>query len=172
MNTIIENVLQLSRRKQSTPQNVELGTWLDQFLVEFSANMHTAVDQIEYDKPATPVPASVDPSQLHQTLWNLVQNGLEHGGTEQTPARIRIRTGMLEDMDKPFVEVIDNGPGVSEEQQQQIFEPFFTTAQKGTGLGLYIARELCESNGAKLRYYDNPGGGSCFRIELPAGETQ
>ena len=63
-------------------------------------------------------------------------------------------------------------PGVSEEQQQQIFEPFFTTAQKGTGLGLYIARELCESNGAKLRYYDNPGGGSCFRIELPAGETQ
>jgi signal transduction histidine kinase len=46
----------------------------------------------------------------------------------------------------------------------EIFEPFFTTAASGTGLGLYLARELCELNRARLSYEPRRGGGSCFRI--------
>jgi two-component system sensor histidine kinase PilS (NtrC family) len=49
----------------------------------------------------------------------------------------------------------------------KIFEPFFTTHSSGTGLGLYIAREICESNGARLDYRPVAGGGSCFRVTIP-----
>jgi two-component system sensor histidine kinase PilS (NtrC family) len=60
--------------------------------------------------------------------------------------------------------VLDEGPGVSEQHLSKIFEPFFTTESKGTGLGLYLSRELCESNQAHLEYAPRPTGGSCLRI--------
>jgi len=69
------------------------------------------------------------------------------------------------------LEIEDNGPGVSEENQRQIFEPFFTTSSGGTGLGLYIARELSESNKLHLEYLNNPTGGACFRIGFPAARA-
>ena len=59
--------------------------------------------------------------------------------------------------------VIDDGEGVARELQAQLFEPFFTTFASGTGLGLYIARELCAANGASLEYLDR-GPGADFRI--------
>ena len=167
MNGIIENVLQLSRRRQNAPQALELGDWLEHFLAEFNATLHTRTDQIRLHRPDGPVHAEMDPSHLHQVLWNLLQNALEHGGTHGQSARIRISTGYQEPGGRPFIEVIDNGPGITPEARENIFEPFFTTAPQGTGLGLYIARELCESNQARLRYDAVPDGGSCFRIELP-----
>lgn len=166
VNTIIENVLQLSRRRQSTPQRMELKHWLEQFLAEFSATLHTETGQIQCHCEEE-VLAEMDPSHLHQILWNLLQNALEHGGRSEGPARVELSAGYQEDSGKPYIEVIDNGPGISPEAREHIFEPFFTTAQQGTGLGLYIARELCESNQARLRYHGVPAGGSCFRIELP-----
>ena len=68
----------------------------------------------------------------------------------------------------PYLEIIDNGPGIREQDMEHIFEPFFTTAEGGTGLGLYIARELCESNRLGLDYLSVPTGGSCFRISFPS----
>jgi two-component system sensor histidine kinase PilS (NtrC family) len=63
------------------------------------------------------------------------------------------------------LDVQDDGPGISFEHQGRLFEPFFTTAQDGTGLGLYIAKELCEANGARLEYHVVEGHvGACFRI--------
>lgn len=70
----------------------------------------------------------------------------------------------MADTNNPYLDVIDNGPGISPKLQQQIFEPFFTTATDGTGMGLYIARELCASNQARLNYLQNPAGGGRFRI--------
>lgn len=171
MNGIIENVLQLSRRRQNAPQQLELGSWLEHFLAEFNATLHTSAGQIQMHTSGV-VQAEMDPSHLHQVLWNLLQNALEHGGAHGQPVRIRINTGYLEPGGKPFIEVIDNGPGISPEARENIFEPFFTTAPQGTGLGLYIARELCESNQARLRYDAVPDGGSCFRIELPRMSEQ
>jgi two-component system sensor histidine kinase PilS (NtrC family) len=171
MNGIIENVLQLSRRRQNSPQALELGAWLEDFLAEFNATLRTSADQIRLHKSGE-VRAEMDPSHLHQILWNLLQNALEHGGANGQAVRVRINTGYLEPGGKPFIEVIDNGPGISPEARENIFEPFFTTAPRGTGLGLYIARELCESNQARLRYDAVPDGGSCFRIELPRVSEQ
>jgi two-component system sensor histidine kinase PilS (NtrC family) len=64
-----------------------------------------------------------------------------------------------------LIDVHDNGPGVARENQAHLFEPFFTTEAQGTGLGLYIARELCEGNGARVEYVEESAGGH-FRITL------
>jgi len=70
------------------------------------------------------------------------------------------------------LEVEDDGPGVAPDALPKLFEPFYTTDSRGTGLGLYIARELCEANGARIEYRQGAGGGACFRIAfaLPANE--
>ena len=66
----------------------------------------------------------------------------------------------------PLLEVIDRGPGIPPKVAHSIFDPFYTTSEHGTGLGLYLARQLCESNQAALEYVPVAGGGSCFRITL------
>jgi two-component system sensor histidine kinase PilS (NtrC family) len=100
---------------------------------------------------------------LHQVLWNLCHNGIKHGSNNGR-GELTLRVGIVADSNNPYLDVIDSGPGISQKLQQQIFEPFFTTAADGTGMGLYIARELCASNQARLNYLPNPMGGGRFRI--------
>ncbi|MNG18243.1 Sensor protein SrrB [compost metagenome] len=97
-------------------------------------------------------------------LTNLVQNGLRYSAQEHQLGQVWLHLFRDQDSDLPVLEVLDDGPGVPAEQLQHIFEPFYTTDNKGTGLGLYISRELCESNQARLDYKPREGGGSCFRI--------
>lgn len=159
MNVVIENVLQLSRRRQSEPQLLDLRYWLHRFASEFRAS--SRADQIlNLHTHGSGLQTRMDPHQLTQVLNNLVQNGLRYSSSSQVWLNLyRDPTS-----DLPVLEVLDDGPGVQSDQIQQIFEPFYTTDSKGTGLGLYISRELCESNQARLDYKPREGGGSCFRI--------
>ena len=106
-------------------------------------------------------------------LWNLCQNAYQHGsrGDEGTSG-MEIRTGMDPESGRPFLEVRDNGPGIPEQERDAIFEPFFTTDRQGTGLGLYLAKELCESNQALLSYHPLSPRGSAFRIDFPAASPE
>ncbi len=73
---------------------------------------------------------------------------------------------------KPHLDIIDNGPGIDPDSAETIFEPFFTTRSTGTGLGLYIAREICENNQCSLDYLPIETSGSCFRITFTSSEPQ
>jgi two-component system sensor histidine kinase PilS (NtrC family) len=75
-----------------------------------------------------------------------------------------LRAGRIAASDRPFLEVVDRGAGIAPALAERIFEPFFTSGTGGTGLGLFISRELCQTNGAVLAYEARPGGGSIFRI--------
>ena len=86
---------------------------------------------------------NIDPSQLTRVLTNLVANGLRFSEQAGRPW-IRLEGGVDTASERPFLNIIDEGPGVTEAQRQHLFEPFFTTEESGTGLGLYISRELCE----------------------------
>ena len=79
-------------------------------------------------------------------------------------ATIELRAGRIASTGRPYLEVADRGDGVDPAQAERIFEPFFTSGKGGTGLGLFISRELCETNGALLVYESRPGGGSIFRV--------
>jgi two-component system sensor histidine kinase PilS (NtrC family) len=104
-----------------------------------------------------------DPSHLHQVLWNLCDNALKHAaGDASTPVLLRI--GRIASTSRPYLEVADRGTGIDPANAERIFEPFFTNGTGGTGLGLFISRELCQTNGALLAYEARTEGGSSFRI--------
>ncbi len=164
VNTIIENVLQLSRRSASQPQELNLGDWLNTFREEFLQVENISSDQLELDLEPQDLAVHVDPGHLHQVLLNLCQNGLRHAGANPH-LLIQCRR---ESSGAVQLDITDNGPGIDAQTAEQMFEPFFTTATSGTGLGLYIARELCEINQARLSYLRADTGGSCFRIHFAA----
>jgi two-component system sensor histidine kinase PilS (NtrC family) len=100
---------------------------------------------------------------LRQVLWNLCDNAVKYA-SETGGILVEIEAGRLQGQGRPYVEVLDHGLGVDSATADKMFEPFYTERAGGTGLGLYISRELCELNGATLLYLDRPGGGSIFRI--------
>jgi two-component system sensor histidine kinase PilS (NtrC family) len=166
VSTIIENVLQLSRRGAARPQSVALGDWLEQFREEFCETLQWPLQQLTVDGPDDDVAVRIDPTQLRQVVWNLTQNAMLHGsGTAQPDGgRIELRFGRLATNSRPYLEVADRGVGIPQEDAERVFEPFFTRATRGTGLGLFLARELAQTNGATLLHEPRAGGGSIFRL--------
>lgn len=163
MNAIIENVLQLSRRQASHPERLDLNSFVPLFITEFKQSYDSAV-QVLFEPHAGPLLTQVDPGQLSQVLTNLCQNGLFYSQTHSGTAQIRLRCGKLSHNDRPYIDVIDDGPGIKPADAEHIFEPFFTTRATGTGLGLYLAKELCEANESSLNYIPLAHAGACFRI--------
>ncbi|MFC3606838.1 two-component system sensor histidine kinase NtrB [Stutzerimonas tarimensis] len=163
MNLIIENVLQLSRRRQAEPQLLDLKYWLHRFASEFRARL-SPNQQLHVEVSGNALKTRMDPNQFIQVLSNLVQNGLRYSAQQHSTAQVWLKLYCEERTELPTLEIQDDGPGVPPEDAQHIFEPFFTTDTNGTGLGLYLSRELCESNQARIDYLPREGGGSSFRI--------
>lgn len=162
VNSIIENVLSVSRRQPTVPQTFELEEWLLQFRNEYLGPLNNQ-DEIELLPPEPGLLVRFDPDQLHQVLSNLVMNGLRYSRKQSQRSWLRLEAGRLDPFGLPYVDVIDCGPGVPEGDRGHLFEPFFTTESQGTGLGLYLSREICEANQARLDYIPRENG-ACFRI--------
>jgi two-component system sensor histidine kinase PilS (NtrC family) len=166
---IIENMLEFSRRGTSKPTRLSLVPWLAAFREEFCATLLLPAERVHIhaagDGPAEEsLEVLVDPLQLQQVVWNLCQNALTHGGAGDGDGSIELRYGRIASTARPFLEVADRGPGIGTEDGEHIFEPFFTNSPQGTGLGLFLARELAQRNGATLLHEARSGGGSVFRI--------
>jgi two-component system sensor histidine kinase PilS (NtrC family) len=164
VSTIINNVMQLSRREATRPERLSLQEWLDEFRAEFCETMQWPQSRLTLTVPGEPLEVRADPSQLHQIVWNLCDNAIRHGCAGSDTASIDVRAGRMLTGARPFLEIGDRGPGVSTADLDRIFEPFFTGGRGGTGLGLFLARELAQTNGASLLYESRPGGGSLFRL--------
>ncbi len=169
MNTLIQNVLDLAQHRPSQTESFALQPWLENLSEEFRQVRKLSPEQVRVEAPASAPAVRFDPSHLHQILWNLLSNA-EHHGRGSAPLRVRLVAHFTPDQPVARLEVIDNGPGVPKELEDRLFEPFFTTAERGTGLGLYIARELSERNGGSLEYERAAEGGGCFRLRLPIDE--
>jgi two-component system, NtrC family, sensor histidine kinase PilS len=155
---LVSDVLQLNRRDRMAADPIRLHPWLREFLDEFVANESAAPERFAVDVTSDAW-IEFDREHLRQVMWNLLRNAARYAGPESGAVRIALRgyAGRIE------LSVIDNGPGVPQARQSQLFEPFFTTEAKGTGLGLYLARELCDANRATLEYV-NDTRGAHFRI--------
>ena len=168
LNNIINNVLRLSRREKAKPEKIELNTWLRNFLEEFTRTNDLQDDWVSLKITPPDGNVTMDANNLHQVLWNLCKNAKKYGASLEENVCIQLLANTNHTSTPPYLDAIDNGPGISAEHQSQLFEPFFTTSDTGTGLGLYLSRELCKNNGGDLRYINMPEGGSCFRIEFPS----
>jgi two-component system sensor histidine kinase PilS (NtrC family) len=160
---IIDNVLQLSRRESSRPTRFSLKSWLDDFASEFVSTLELQEGEFTIKDVTEEIFVRMDPGHLRQVLWNLCDNAVKYA-SETGGILVEIQAGRIQNHGRPFLEVLDCGHGVDPATAEKIFEPFFTARSGGTGLGLYISRELCELNRATLLYLDRPGGGSIFRI--------
>jgi two-component system sensor histidine kinase PilS (NtrC family) len=162
VNEIVESVLQLSRRENSRPELIYLADWAREFAAEFSSTLELYEGQLAVTA-AEDVEVRMDPGHLRQIVWNLCENAVKYA-SETGGIAVEISVGRLPGSRRPFLEVADSGPGIPEALREQIFEPFATGRNGGTGLGLFISRELCECNRAALIHEPRPGGGSLFRI--------
>jgi two-component system sensor histidine kinase PilS (NtrC family) len=160
---IVDNVLQLSRRESSRPEQFLLKTWLQTFADEFTRTLELMEGELSVGDIPNELEVRMDPSHLRQVLWNLCDNAVKYA-SETGGILVELQAGRMQRTGRPYVEVLDQGHGVDPANVDKIFEPFFTDRQGGTGLGLYISRELCELNRATLVYQARDIGGSIFRI--------
>jgi two-component system sensor histidine kinase PilS (NtrC family) len=163
VSTIINNVLRLSKREETNFESVSLLHWTQEFHEEFCETMQLPAARLRLSQATPGVEVKVDPSQLRQIAWNLCENALKHGSNDRPDEIVEIRHGRLSPTGRPFLQIMDRGPGVSSEHAERIFEPFYSGG-RGTGLGLFLARELAQTNGATLLYEPRHGGGSIFRL--------
>jgi len=168
-NGIVESVLALARRERANPENLDLAAFVRRFVIDYRQTLSLENDSLEAVIREASVPALMDPRHLHQILTALVHNALKYGRIAEEPARVRIRVASGER--HAVIDVMDRGPGIPDAIVAQLFRPFYTTSEHGTGLGLYIARELCRANQAQLDYVSVPAGGACFRLTLSTPNT-
>ena len=162
---IIDNILQLSRKDTVKPQRLQLEHWIRNFVDEFVSTLELYEGQVSIVK-SEDVEVRMDPSHLHQIAWNLCENAVKYASETAGAIAVEICFGRLPNSGRPFLEIRDQGPGIPADMEELVFEPFATGRSGGTGLGLYICRELCERNRATLRYRsrDGDGDGSIFQI--------
>ena len=160
---IIDNVLQLSRRESSHPERFQLESWLDDFAQEFTRTQELQAGELAVARVAENLEVRMDPSHLRQVLWNLCDNAVKYA-SKTDGILVELQAGRMQRTGRPYLEVLDQGHGVDPTNVDKIFEPFYTDRSGGTGLGLYISRELCELNRATLVYEGRAQGGSIFRI--------
>jgi len=163
VNSIIENVMKISRRERPVLTTINLCQWLEKFIDEMIARYQLDSADVKFVAATDNILATMDASQFHQVMWNICENGLRYSRSRPL---LEIRCDVHADTRRPFVDIIDKGTGISSEIMDQLFEPFITTEAKGTGLGLFIARELCEANQATLNLFYNSANGCCFRIDF------
>jgi two-component system, NtrC family, sensor histidine kinase PilS len=160
LDRMVQEVLSLNRREHASPEAIAPKVYLFDFIEEFiqveKVPSNTFSLEVETDAAF-----SFDRTHLHQVLWNLTRNAWRHCQQQDHSIRICFSRAPMENMLQ--LDIIDDGPGVDPTLQDMLFEPFFTTESQGTGLGLYIAREVCEANGARLEYVSVAPGGQ-FRI--------
>jgi two-component system sensor histidine kinase PilS (NtrC family) len=162
---LVGDVLQLNRRDRARRESIALNAWLMGFVEEFIANESVPPERFAIDTQRE-LAVEFDREQLRQVMWNLLRNAVRHARNEPRSVRLLLRPYG----DRVELSVIDNGPGVPRADRGQLFEPFYTTDSKGTGLGLYLARELCAANRASLDYVgDMPG--AHFRILMRAASA-
>lgn len=165
VNQIVESVMQISRREPPKPEYIQLQPWLTDFVGDYLSGLNRAAE-ITIDCDYKELLIEFDPENLQRVFTNLLDNGLRHSkmATGKETARIEVELDFA--THQCLVDIIDAGTGVPEAELSKLFEPFYTTLEEGSGMGLYLCRELCEINNADLNYRTTTSGESCFRIAM------
>jgi two-component system sensor histidine kinase PilS (NtrC family) len=154
VNRMVEDILKLSRKAQPNAEPVHLAAFLAELRAEFTETQGLGHDMV-WIGDAGAARVRFDGLHLREVLVNLLGNAVRYASGQ--PASIRVFP-VLDPTGRAELHVQDDGPGITPEVRAHLFEPFYTTSSKGTGLGLYLARELCLNNGAMLDYEYRSGG--------------
>ena len=165
LNRIVEEILEMGKIKPFDPQTVALGDWFSQFTQDFC--LTHGLDQEALALEVAPgLTITFDTNQLHQVVWNITENALQHCNRAHPFPWISITADYGYPTNQVVINITDQGPGVPADQLEELFTPFFTERDGGTGLGLYIARELCSANQANLACTTVAPEGARFTITV------
>jgi two-component system sensor histidine kinase PilS (NtrC family) len=165
VNQIVESVMQISRREPPKPEYLMLADWLKDFVSGYLKALNRPVE-VTIDCEYRELLVEFDPENLQRIMTNLLDNALRHSKllTNKETAKILVSLDFV--THQCLVDIVDAGAGVPVADQSKLFEPFFTTVEEGSGMGLFLCKELCEINNANLSYHPTERGDSCFRISL------
>jgi two-component system sensor histidine kinase PilS (NtrC family) len=165
LDRMINDVQTLNRGERAERERFKLSPYLQAFVAQFVATERLEGNEIELELMIDPY-VMFDRDHLNQVLWNLCRNALRH--STRSPGCMRLQVARAARSNAVRLDVVDDGTGVPPESRSKLFEPFFTTDPGGTGLGLHLAREICEANGAMLEYIE-AAGGARFAVTCAAG---
>ena len=165
VNRIVESVMQISRREPPKPEQLLLAAWLSEFVREY-LNALNRPAEVTIDCDYKELLIEFDPENLQRIFTNLLDNALRHSKQRTGKETARIHIDIDSTLHQYQINMIDNGSGVAFGDRAKLFEPFFTTMPEGSGMGLYLCKELCEINNADLDYRLTGKGESCFRISI------
>jgi two-component system, NtrC family, sensor histidine kinase PilS len=160
LNNIVLDVLQLNRRDRVQKEAFNLGEHLPHFFENLQHSETFNPDIFAIDVAPSCV-VHFDRGHFDQVLWNLCRNALRY--SLRQPGSVQLVAKCASE-GRTVMDISNDGAVIPDELVQRLFEPFFTTSTGGTGLGLYIARELCDANGAILEYRPGSDGSTTFRI--------
>lgn len=154
--TTIDNLMEMSRPKEPSKEEVDLGGLVRESCSRIS-------DRIEWQVSLNPDPFVIhtDSAQLQQVLNNLISNSLE---ALDGSGKIEVDATRMKSHDRIIVR--DDGPGIPRECRARLFEPLYSTKVKGTGLGLTICRQIIEQLGGTIGLLDEEEKGAAFEILL------
>lgn len=170
LNTIIKSILHLSRKRNIEKTRIDLDEWLDKFAYDFSIEKYIDVKQIQISLKDSQLYIETDISAFQQIMWNLCSNAFNHSQNSDGKPKVFIEVEKVSKM--VAIDVINYGIKIDEKHVGRIFEPFFTTSSSGTGLGLYLCKELCNNNKIKLNYIKDFAEGTCFRLVFPEDNSR
>ena len=166
INNIINDILSISKEPTTSPSKLNLVSFCTQLIDEYATIHKSTHIKLDHQSSLSFI-APFDPSQLRQVLVNILDNAIIHSEKINPEPLINIYISQNSRTKTCELRISDNGPGISQEYKNQLFEPFFTTEKKGTGLGLYLSKELCTLNQAHLSYLDTPDSlGATFKISF------
>jgi len=158
---MLEDVSTLNKKDNLGRESINLMKFWLAFKQEFTLNNPNSVGCIKMEMKGKNLTVTADPMHVQQIMWNLCNNAWRHSTKGSDAIKVSIKpSGKL----NISIVVSDDGPGVAPEIRNQLFEPFFTTEKGGTGLGLYVARELAHANLGQLHYHPELNG---FELILP-----
>ena len=158
---MLEDVSTLNKKDNLGRESINLMKFWLAFKQEFTLNNPNSVGCIKMEMKGKNLTVTADPMHVQQIMWNLCNNAWRHSTKGSDAIQVLIKpSGKL----NVSIVVSDDGPGAAPEIRNQLFEPFFTTEKGGTGLGLYVARELAHANLGQLHYHPELNG---FELILP-----
>jgi signal transduction histidine kinase len=169
---IISRVSNLVKRAPPSKTVIDLNQAVVDAVTLSQAQMGTMAIRLKLDLTEELPRVPADRIQVEQVLLNLLLNAAEAMKDQAAFERSIVVASGLADQKHVFLEVRDNGPGISDAVADRLFEPFFTTKYDGTGMGLAISRLIAEAHGGELRAFANAPSGAVFRMILPSTEPE
>jgi two-component system sensor histidine kinase PilS (NtrC family) len=161
---IIGNALQFGRRDSLRIERVDLTAWSKEFLTEFWQTQDVDANTLRLNVPRESVLVRADSSHLHKLLWMLCTDLLRYGRASNATDPVEIRVGRSAKTQRRYLDVIDRGTAVGPVDSKRVFEPFLSAGRAGTGIAMFVSRELSPRIGSGANNDPRPGGGVVFRL--------